>query len=98
MTALCRILPKSLDLTEKISNRKNAIMNKLRKNSIGGENNFEPKEGQREFLRSSKDSLRCPSFGINNNSSEDASLDYLAKILVEAFLDKKEHEYNQPSK
>ena len=43
-------------------------MNELRKNSIGEENNFEPKEGQREFLRSSKDSLRCPSFGIKNQN------------------------------
>jgi len=73
-------------------------MYKLRKNLVSEENNFEPKEGQREFLRSSKDSLRCPSFGFNNNSSENVALDYLAKILVEAFLDKKEYEHNQSSK
>ncbi len=66
----------------------------LRKSLIG-ENNFIPKEGQRELLRSSKNSLRCPSFGIINNLSENASLDYLASILVEAFLDKKEYERNK---
>lgn len=56
------------------------------------DNNFVPKEGQRDLMCSNKESLRCPSLCINNNSSEDASLDYLAKILVEAFLDKKENE------
>lgn len=57
---------------------------------------FVPKEGQRGFACSNKKSFRCPSFGINNNeSSEDAALDYFAGILVEAFLDKKEHEHNQ---
>ena len=71
-------------------------MNELRK-SLSKEN-FEPREGQRELLRSSKDLPRCPSFGINNNSSENVALDYLAKILVEAFLDKKEYEHNQSSK
>ena len=65
----------------------------LRKSSIG-ENNFIPKEGQRELLRSSKNSLRCPSLCIINNSSENTSLDYLASILVEAFLDKQEYERN----
>ena len=72
-------------------------MNKLRKSLIS-EKNFEPREGQRELLRSSKNSHRCPSFGININQSQEASLDYLAKILVEAFLDKKEYEHNQSSK
>jgi hypothetical protein len=65
-------------------------MSELRKSLIS-ENNFEPREGQRELLRSSKNSLRCPSFGIKNpnNVSEDVALDYFASILVEAFLDKK---------
>jgi hypothetical protein len=69
-------------------------MGMLRKSLIS-EKNFIPKEGQRELLRSSKNSLRCPSFGIINNSSENASLDYLASILVEAFLDKKEYELSK---
>ena len=66
-------------------------MTKLRKSLISY-SKFIPKEGQRELLRSSKDLFRCPSLCIINNSSEDASLDYLASILVEAFLDKKEYE------
>ena len=66
-------------------------MDELR-NKLICDNNFEPREGQRELLRSSKNSHRCPSFGININQSQEASLDYLAKILVEAFLDKKEYE------
>ncbi|MFA6257738.1 MAG: hypothetical protein WC671_01860 [Candidatus Paceibacterota bacterium] len=32
---------------------------------------------------------------INNNSSENESLNYLANILVEAFLDKKEYELSK---
>jgi len=48
-----------------------------------------------------QDDRRCinsPSWcieNINNNSSENESLNYLAKILVEAFLDKKEYESNK---
>ncbi len=57
---------------------------------------FVPKEGQRGFACSNKKSFRCPSFGINPNQvPEDVALDYFASILVEAFLDKKEHEHNQ---
>lgn len=56
---------------------------------------FVPKEGQRGFACSNRKSLRCPSFGINpNQTSEDVALNYLAGILVEAFLEKKENEYN----
>jgi len=55
-----------------------------------------PKEGQRDLLCSNNESIRCPSLGFNsNNVSEDVSLDYLASILVEAFLDKKENERNK---
>ena len=50
---------------------------------------FVPEEGQRGLLCSNKESIRCPSLGIKNNQSEDLLLDYLASILVEAFLDKK---------
>jgi hypothetical protein len=55
---------------------------------------FVPKEGQRDLLCSNKKSFRCPSFGINNNTG-DVALDYLAKVLVEAFLDKQEYERNK---
>ena len=57
---------------------------------------FVPEEGQRGLMCSNKKSFRCPAFGINPNQvPEDVALDYFAGILVEAFLDKKEHEYNQ---
>lgn len=49
---------------------------------------FVPREGQRDLLCSNKESLRCPSFGINNQFiSEDDALSYLAEVLVGAFLD-----------
>lgn len=63
-------------------------MNSLHDKSIH-ENIFEPKVGQLGLACSNKKSCSCPSFGFNN-SSEDISLDYLAKILVEIYLDKKE--------
>jgi hypothetical protein len=69
-------------------------MNELHTKLIS-DNKIVPREGQRDLVCSNIKSLRCPSFGVNNNSSEDASLDYLAKILVEAFLDKKEYERKQ---
>ena len=68
----------------------------LRKIKPNNENNIESKEGQRGLLRSSKVVNRCPSLGINPNEvSEDVALDYLASILAEAFLDRKEDEYKQ---
>lgn len=72
-------------------------MNKQHDKLINDNNsNFEPKEGQRDLLCCNKKSLRCPSFGINNNIvSENITLDYFASILVEAFLDQKEYERNQ---
>ncbi len=74
-------------------------MNKLRESLIS-ESHIEPNEGQRELLRSSKNSHRCPSLGsiINNRDSEDVALDYLAKVLVEAFLDKEEYERSNTNK
>lgn len=72
-------------------------MNTLHK-SIISEKNFEPKKGQRELLCSNKDSLRCPFLGFNNNNSEYVALDYLAKVLVEAFLDKQDYERNKTSR
>jgi len=74
-------------------------MNTLHKSLIGGEN-IEPSKGQRELLCSNKDSHRCPFLGsiINNRDSEDVALDYLAKVLVEAFLDKEEYERSNTNK
>ena len=62
--------------------------------------NFEPKEGQCDDLMCSnkKSITHCPSFGFYNNSSENVSLDYLAKAIVEAFLDEQEHERNNSIK
>jgi len=72
-------------------------MNEQRESLISNKNlNLE--RGNEKLLRCSKNLVHCPSFGFNNNSSEDVALDYLAKILVEAFLDKKEYEHNQSSK
>lgn len=67
----------------------------LHKSQESEQNNIVSKEGQRGFLCSNnKSDKRCPSLGfINPNQvSEDVALDYLASILVEAFLDKKENE------
>ncbi|HBM45637.1 TPA: hypothetical protein DDZ75_01545 [Patescibacteria group bacterium] len=71
-------------------------MNKLHNKTIN-DNIFVPKEGQRDLLCSNKKSLRCPSLGIKNPNDvlEDVALDYFAGILVEAFINKKEYEYNQ---
>ncbi len=64
-------------------------MDELHINSI--DKNFVPEEGHRNLMCSNKESIRYPSSGITNtnHSSEDVALDYLAGILVEAFLDKK---------
>lgn len=57
------------------------------------DNIFIPKEGQRELLSSNRVHNRCPSLvAKSSDASEDILLDYLANILVEAFLDKKEYE------
>lgn len=55
-------------------------------------NIFVPKEGQRNLMCSNKKLLRCPSFGYNHvekENEEELALDYLAKLLVEEFLNKK---------
>ena len=75
-------------------------MNKLHDKLIDHKN-FELKEGQCDDLAcSNKRSItHCPSLGfINNNDSEDVALDYLAKVLVEAFLDKEEYERSNTNK
>ncbi|MBA3733380.1 hypothetical protein H0W91_03320 [Patescibacteria group bacterium] len=75
-------------------------MSKLHNKPID-DNIFVPKEGERGLLCSNKKSFRSPSFGIETDlllTNENVALDYLASILVEAFLDKKEYEHNQSNK
>jgi len=73
-------------------------MNTLHKSLISNKK-IEPSDGQRKLLCSNKDLYRCPSLGfITNNNSEDVALDYLAKVLVEAFLDQQEYEGNNSTK
>ena len=57
-------------------------MNELRKSLVSNKN-FEPREGQRELLRSSKDLLRCPSFGVSSILSKDTlnALEELGYVL-----------------
>lgn len=71
-------------------------MAKQHDRSING-NNFVPIEGQRDLLCGNIKSLHCPSFGFSNfnDVSKDVALDYLASLLVEAFLDQKENECKQ---
>ncbi len=68
----------------------------LHKDQESPKNNIVSEEGQRQrFLCSNNESgERCPFSGfINPNQvSEDVALDYLASILVGAFLANKENE------
>ncbi len=71
-------------------------MKKLDKRLISDAKKFVPKEGQRDLLSSNKESHRCPSLGINPNTvPESVALEYLASILVKAFLDKKENKHDK---
>jgi len=69
-------------------------MNSLDKRYTNTGLKVEPKEEQRRRLSSNNVSDRCSSFGVPNPNkiSEDAALDYLARILVEIFL---AEEYDQ---
>jgi len=68
-------------------------MDTLRKGEDVSEISLAPEEEQRTLLRSSKGDSRCSSFGNNNSiCSEEMEMDQLAKILVEIFLDLKNHE------
>lgn len=58
----------------------------------------EPKEGERTLLSCNTADIRSPSLGINNEfESDDAALEYLAQILVQAYFDYKnnEHEHSK---
>lgn len=50
---------------------------------------FVPKEGQRDFECSNKESFRCPSLGIKDED-EDLLLEELAQILLDIYISKKE--------
>jgi hypothetical protein len=58
------------------------------------------KEGQRDSMCSNNESYRCPSLSIKNSNllNEDEALDYLASIIVQAYLDQKENERDKPNK
>jgi hypothetical protein len=59
---------------------------------------IECKEEQRDFLCSNKGSDRCSSLGFNSiDDPIEASLDYLASILVEAYLELKDSEHTNPT-
>lgn len=62
-------------------------MKKLRKSLINDKNNLGHKEGQRELLRSSKNSFRCPSLGyeqIDNVQQEeiDDIFDFIFEEII----------------
>jgi hypothetical protein len=57
-------------------------MNELRKSLISYQN-FEPKEGQRKLLRSSKDLIRCPSLDYKYVVSSELEVDRAFDILFE---------------
>lgn len=57
--------------------------------SIGTE--VESNEGERRLLSCNKANTRSPSLEYLSEEDEDAAMDYLASILVQAFFDYKEH-------
>lgn len=65
-------------------------------NKVNDENELIPKEGQRALLCSNKKSLRCPSLSITqpNKVTKEDALDYLASILVQAYLEYKKNAPN----
>lgn len=60
-------------------------MNELRQSLIS-EKNLEPKEGQRELLRSSKNSLRCPSLDYNYIASSEEIINKAFDLLFEEVI------------
>lgn len=60
---------------------------------------FEFKEEQRDFLCSNRGSDRCSSLDFNNiDDPVEASLDYLARILVQAYIESKAIDYTKRTK
>lgn len=68
-------------------------MNKLRKSLISEKNILEPKEGQRELLRSSRDSHRCPSFGVKNKEERVELVKPILKNLINLIIEKEIKDY-----
>ena len=65
-------------------------------NNIGKK--VESKEGEREPLSCHRANVRSPSLEFNNNApliSEKIQLDFLAKMLVDIFLERKRYERRQ---
>ncbi len=70
-----------------------------RHNRLKRDANFVPEEGQRDLLCRNKESLRCPSFGcVPPLKSEEAALEYLASILVDAYFDSLEYDRTHTNK
>ncbi len=67
--------------------------------SLIANKHLNPKRGNDKLSRCSEDLVRHPSLGITNPNhvSEYVALNYLASILVQAYLDKKEYERKQSS-
>jgi len=60
---------------------------------------FEFKEEQRDFLCSNKGPDRCSSLDFNSiDDPIEASLDYLARILVQAYIESKDLEHTKLTK
>ena len=60
-------------------------MNELRKSLISHQI-FEPKEGQRKLLRSSKDLIRCPSLDYKYVASSQNEVDRAFDLLFEEVM------------
>jgi len=65
-------------------------MNELHKD-LNDTNNLELNKGQRGLLCSNKVPFRCPFLSLEKASSQDDTLDYMADMILEAFLDKKRY-------
>ena len=71
-------------------------MKKLGKSYKNAESRIDSEEEQRGLLPSSKVSVRCSSLDVirhkNEFASEEAAIEYLADILVDIFLSKKDEQ------
>ena len=59
----------------------------LHKDGLDGSKQSSLEEGQSRSLCSNNEPSDCPSFGLD----EDADLSYLAKLIVEIFLEQEEY-------
>lgn len=76
-----------------------AIMKKLGKREHPVSNSFDPNEGERTLLPSSKSGMRSPSLDFTNTSAEtftdDMALEYLAKIISSIYIKRLYGNYTQ---